>query len=169
MDRNENSQIYKLLLQLLSLILNSLVPTILQSIRQYYDKEPYHTSILRGQDWVEELLNGHPERICTELGVHKHVFIALMHELRAIGYVDSKFVTLEEQLAIFLYGSVTGLSVRHLGERFQRSNETISKYLLIFYIFISFKIFEYQIFSANDTCICHCTIFHQICQASYTG
>ena len=24
---------------------------------------PYHTSILSGQGWVEELLNGHPERI----------------------------------------------------------------------------------------------------------
>ena len=133
-DRNDRSQIYELLLQILSVILNSLVPTILQAIQQYYDKEPYHTSILRGQDWVQELLNGHPERIRTELGVHKHVFIALIAELRAIGYVDSKFTTLEEQLAIFLYGSVTGLSVRHLGERFQRSNETISKYLLVFII-----------------------------------
>jgi hypothetical protein len=37
---------------------------------------------------------------------------------------------LEEQLAIFLYACVTGLSVRHLGERFQRSNDTISKYVI---------------------------------------
>jgi hypothetical protein len=117
------------LLQVLSLILNSVIPTILQLIRQYYDKQPYHTSILRGQDWVQELLNGHPERIRTELGLHKHVFMALLAELRAIGQADSRHVTLEEQLAIFLYASVTGLSVRHLGERFQRSNETISKYL----------------------------------------
>ena len=39
---------------------------------------------------------------------------------------DSKFVTLEEQLAIFLYCSVTDLTVRHLGEWFQRSNDTIT-------------------------------------------
>ena len=87
MDCNNTSQIYELLLQILSVILNSLVPTILQAIRQYYDKEPYHTSILRGQDWVQELLNGHPKWIHTELGVHKHIFIALIAELRAIGYV----------------------------------------------------------------------------------
>ena len=31
------------------------------------------------------------------------------------------------QLAIFLYTSVTGLSLHHVGERFQRANGTISK------------------------------------------
>ncbi|KAJ7081525.1 hypothetical protein C8R44DRAFT_527075, partial [Mycena epipterygia] len=44
------------------------------------------------------------------------------------GLTHSKHVTLEEQVAIFLYTCVTGLSIRHVGERFQRSNETISKY-----------------------------------------
>jgi len=44
-------------------------------------------------------------------------------------HVCDRHVPLEEQLAIFLYASVTGLSIRHLGERFQRSNETISKYV----------------------------------------
>jgi hypothetical protein len=39
-------------------------------------------------------------------------------------------VTVEEQAAIFLYACVTGLSVRHPGERFQCLNETISKYVL---------------------------------------
>jgi hypothetical protein len=44
-----------------------------------------------------------------------------------MGHSSSRFVSLEEQLAIFLYACVTGLTVRHIGERFQRSNETISK------------------------------------------
>lgn len=95
----------------------------------YYDKQPYHTSALSGTAWVTELLTGHPERIRCELGVHKHVFYALINLLRQAGCRDSKHVLLEEQLAIFLYASVTGLSIRHLGERFQRSNETISKYV----------------------------------------
>ncbi|KIN98454.1 hypothetical protein M404DRAFT_157497, partial [Pisolithus tinctorius Marx 270] len=38
------------------------------------------------------------------------------------------FVSLEEQLAIFLYMSVTGLTIRHIGEHSQQSNETISWY-----------------------------------------
>ena len=82
--------------------------------------------MLTGQMWVLELLAGHPERIHTQLGVHSHVFYAIIDELCALGYTDSKFVTLEEQLAIFLYCSVTSLTVRHLGERFQRSNDTIT-------------------------------------------
>ena len=89
---------------------------------------PYHTSILTGEGWVMELLAGHPQHIHTELGVSHEVFIALIDELCHIGHTDSKFVSLEEQLAIFLYASVTGLTVWHLGERFQWSNETIAKY-----------------------------------------
>jgi len=75
-----------------------------------------------------ELLAGHPERIRCELGVHHFVFEALILDLREMGYDNSRRgVSLEEQVAIFLYASVTGLTVRHLGERFQRSNETISR------------------------------------------
>jgi len=81
-----------------------------------YTKELYHTSILTGEAWVAELLAGHPERIRCELGVHHHVFAALIFELRQMGYSSSRFVSLEEQLAIFLYTCVTGLTIRHVGE-----------------------------------------------------
>ncbi|KAF9235700.1 hypothetical protein BU15DRAFT_23857, partial [Melanogaster broomeanus] len=80
---------------------------------------PYHTSILSGQQWVLELLHGHPKRICCELGMHRKVFLQLISELRELGHADSRFVSLEEQLAIFLYMSVTGLTIRHVGEHFQ--------------------------------------------------
>ena len=111
---------------LFSLFIRVIILNVAAIIRAQYLKQPWHTSILTGQMWVLELLGGHPERIRTELGVHTHVFYALIDELRSLGYGDSKFVTLEEQLAIFLYCSVTGLTVRHLGERFQRSNDTIT-------------------------------------------
>lgn len=93
-----------------------------------YWKQPYHTSKLSGAEWVKELINGHHDRIWTELGMRVHVFLAFVHELRVTcGLQDSKYVHLDEQAAIFLYMCVTGLSIRHAGERFQRSNETISK------------------------------------------
>ncbi|KIK99048.1 hypothetical protein PAXRUDRAFT_78256, partial [Paxillus rubicundulus Ve08.2h10] len=38
------------------------------------------------------------------------------------------FISLEEQLTIFPYSSVTGLTIRHVGECFQWSNDTISRY-----------------------------------------
>ena len=82
-------------------------------------KEPYHTSILLGYTWVQELLNGHPEHIHTEPGVHKEVFYALIEELQSMGHGDTRYVTLEEQLIIFLYISVTGLTIHHVGEQFQ--------------------------------------------------
>jgi hypothetical protein len=91
-------------------------------------KEPYHTSILSGYAWVQELLHGHPEHIHTELGVHKEVFHALIEVLLSMGHGDSRNVTLQEQLAIFLYMSVTGLSICHVGEQFQHANGTISKW-----------------------------------------
>ena len=42
-----------------------------------YNKVPYHTSTISGANWVWELLDGHPEHIFNELGVHKHVFAPL--------------------------------------------------------------------------------------------
>jgi hypothetical protein len=114
----------------ITLQLSLLLPTLMRLILHYHVKEPYHTSILSGYAWLQELLHGHPERIRTELGVHKEVFHALIRLLRSMGHGDTRYVTLEEQLAIFLYISVTGLSIRHVGERFQRANGTISKWVL---------------------------------------
>ena len=96
----------------------------------YYDKTPYHDSALTGAAWVLELLTGHPKRIRRELGVNKHVFRALIISLGNAGYQPSKFVSLEEQLAIFLYTCVTGLSLVHVCERFQRAVDTASKYVI---------------------------------------
>jgi hypothetical protein len=99
-----------------------------------YWKQPYHTSALSGQAWVEELMTGHPDRIFHELGMRLHVFLAFVANLQLLCGFDTsrRGVTVEEQAAIFLYACVTGLSVRHLGERFQHSNETISKYVYRF-------------------------------------
>lgn len=94
----------------------------------WYWKQPYHTSVLTGEAWVKELINGHYDRMWTELGVRVHVFLAFVHELRVLsGLEDSRYIGLNEQAAIFLYMCVTGMSIRHVAERFQRSNDTISK------------------------------------------
>jgi len=96
-----------------------------------YFRQEYHTSSLTGAEWVDELLFGHYNRIWTELGLRAHVFLALVEELQVIGGIrpSQNGVGVNEQVAIFLYMCVTGLSVRHVGERFQRSNETISRYV----------------------------------------
>jgi hypothetical protein len=110
-----------------ALIVSVIVSATANILQSLYDREPYHTSALSGEAWLLELLCGHPNRIRTELGVSLEVFGNLVQELRDIGHRNSRNVSLEEQLAIFLYMSVTGLTIRHVGERFQRSNETISR------------------------------------------
>ena len=128
------SEIRQRLFQYIMLLLSIIVCALDEAIESDFRRkppEPYHTSILSGHEWVMELLTGHPERIRCELGMHAHVFKQLISELRDLGHTNSKFVSLEEQLAIFLYFCVTGLSIRHVGERFQRSNDTISRYVLL--------------------------------------
>ncbi|KAH7902755.1 hypothetical protein BJ138DRAFT_978367, partial [Hygrophoropsis aurantiaca] len=56
-----------------------------------------------GAAWVRELLGGHPVRFHNQMGMAKHVFRVLIHELRIYaGFSNSKHTTMEEQLAIFL-------------------------------------------------------------------
>lgn len=82
---------------------------------------PLHTSKLSGNEWVQELLTGHKQHIKDQLGVAGHVFRALQQMLRKDGGIsDTKHVTVDEQLAVFLYALVTGLSNRKLQERFQK-------------------------------------------------
>jgi hypothetical protein len=96
------------ILKLIQILLISLLNIIRSGIRK--DPIPYHTSALSGHHWLLELITGHPERIHCELGVYKEVFLQLIHELRTMGHCDSKNVMLEEQVAIFLYTCVTGLT-----------------------------------------------------------
>jgi hypothetical protein len=55
----------------------------------------------------------------------------LIKELQWLGHGNSKYVLLEEQLVIFLDMSVMGLTIRHVREQFQWSNETVSKQVKI--------------------------------------
>ena len=90
--------------------------------------EPYHTSVLSGQQWVQELLDGHRDRMRDSLGTPAAVFEQLEQDLiRHGGLTPRRYIGTSEQLAIFLYQAVTNCSVRQAAERFQRSNETISR------------------------------------------
>ena len=95
------------IVSIVGILLTVIIPKVIQVICALYVKQPYHTSILSGEGWVQELLNGHPKRIQCELGISKELFHQLLYELQAMGHTRSKYVSLEEQLAIFLY-SITG-------------------------------------------------------------
>ena len=107
-----------LLLQYLALFTFAAGAAALASGPPLYDKTPYHTSALTGAGWVHELLDGQPECIHNELGVHKHVFLGLVEALEHYGVTSSGHLYIKEQLAIYLYTCVTGLSLHHVSERF---------------------------------------------------
>ena len=91
---------------------------------------PHHTSILSGEAWVLELITGHPDRIKINFGISIETFLALIRILHENSFmVSKKGISVEEQLGIFLYTCVTGLSSHLVAERFQRSMDTITKYV----------------------------------------
>lgn len=93
-------------------------------------KTPQHTSALTGLAWVKELLAGHPTRFYNMLGMHKPVFVRLISELSEFGGLKStRHVMKVEALAIFLRMARIGASNREMQERFQRSADTISKFV----------------------------------------
>ena len=63
-SRQATQRMQKLLAQYIIII-----ATLCTMILTPTEPEPYHTSILLGQMWVDELLNGHPDCICCELGL----------------------------------------------------------------------------------------------------
>lgn len=84
-----------------------------------YCKTPIHTSILSGQDWVNELLNGHKLHFSNWFAMDKFVFKQLITTLcKKAGWGGSKHVSAEEKLAIFLYACMIGLSNQKLQEHF---------------------------------------------------
>ncbi|KAF7358246.1 putative transposase [Mycena venus] len=102
-------------------------------IQPHYCKEDMHNSALSGHAWLKELLSGHPGRIYIALGMRRHVFLALILQLRAMGHSESQNsrIGLDESVAIFLYTCVTGIAIDHVAERFQHSHSTISDLFIL--------------------------------------
>jgi len=93
-----------------------------------YNKKKYHDSQLTGRAWLDELLQGNESHIRDQSGMAKHVFRRLVKVLIKKKLLrDSIHVTIEGQVAIFLYVVVTNLSNQKVAKRFQRSGDTISR------------------------------------------
>ena len=79
------------LLQYVTLLISILLTASMALLESIYlrDPEPYHTCALTGEGWLMELLTGHPECICCELGMHGHVFAELISVLHKNGCENS--------------------------------------------------------------------------------
>lgn len=98
---------------------------------QHFTSIPFNTLALTGQQWVEELLEGHPERMHENLGVRPHVFHRLCQslcELSGLLVHDTRWVDIEEQVAICLYFGSTNLGICKIASgRFNCSKDTVAK------------------------------------------
>ncbi|PWA92317.1 hypothetical protein CTI12_AA079800 [Artemisia annua] len=95
---------------------------------KYMHKEPCMKSSQTGEAWMNEVLNGHPIRSVNAFRMHPNVFLKLCGELESsYGLKSSDKIMVVEKLGIFVYTLALGVSNRDVGERFQRSGETISR------------------------------------------
>ncbi|XP_056164296.1 uncharacterized protein LOC130137373 [Syzygium oleosum] len=91
--------------------------------------ERIRNSVLTGPEWVSELLHGHSDRVYEAFRMERHVFLNLYGLLKSRGWLaDSRYVRVDEQVAMFLLMICHKNSNRAVCERFQRSGETVSKY-----------------------------------------
>ncbi|XP_059637487.1 protein ALP1-like [Cornus florida] len=96
--------------------------------QNFYQKRRCRDSILQGETYVMEILNGHKERCYENFRMYPEVFRILCSTLKGIGLKDSKFLTVYEQVAIFLLTLSHNQRNRVVAERFQHSTETISRH-----------------------------------------
>jgi hypothetical protein len=95
--------------------------------------EPYHNSALTGEAYVQELLNSsNPHRFEDIVGVPRSIFLKMLEILANVTeFKDSRDVSMEEQLVIFLYFGRTNADFRHIADRFNRSTDTISRCVFV--------------------------------------
>src|SRR5271170_631901 len=88
------------------------------------------TSSLSGAMYIEEVIKcKNPRWIQQVLRKKLGVFQFLCSELKSKGsLVDSKFVSVEEQVTMFLFTIAHASSNREVQERFQHSGETVSRH-----------------------------------------
>jgi len=112
-----------------SITVQSISSIILPSLFDY-QPIPIRTSALTGREYVDEVLNCKNPRRCQEvLRMKLEVFHFLCSELKSKGRLTpSRHITVEEQIAMFLYTVARAASNRDVQERFQHSGETVSRH-----------------------------------------
>ena len=104
---------------------------------------PMHTSSLSGHAYIHELLNsGNSIRIQRVLRMKPEVFLFLCKELQDKGgLTPTRFITVKEQVGMFLFTVARSASNRDVQER--HSGETVSRYFRRVLQAINFLVLQY--------------------------
>jgi hypothetical protein len=115
-------------------------------------KTPCHTSKLSGAEYTCELLEGHQSRSYHDLRMEARIFKALVDYLSSRGLLHTTMgVTVEEQLAIFLYMLARNASFTALCDRLQHSGETMHRHIAACFNAISSLAFDFVKPPSNET------------------
>ncbi|XP_043725744.1 protein ALP1-like [Telopea speciosissima] len=94
-----------------------------------HTREPIRDSALTGPERVCEVLEGHVDRCYEQYKMERHVFFNLCTLMREQGWLeDSRYVRVDEQLAMFITMVGRNQRVRDIAEHFQHSPETIGRH-----------------------------------------
>jgi ferric-dicitrate binding protein FerR (iron transport regulator) len=92
------------------------------------DKIPMYNSEKTGEHRIRELLDGHPNVFYDQFGMSKFVFRRLERELAIYaGFAATKFLSMDEQLGIFLSTCRSGKRTRDIRFDYQRGPDTVSR------------------------------------------
>lgn len=97
------------------------------AVLQQYERTPKRVGSLQGPAYVAELMDSSDNRFYEVARMSKDTFKYVLSKVEIVNVRPIHSVCLAEQLLIFMFVVGHGHSVRQIGERFQRGNETVSK------------------------------------------
>ena len=109
--------------------LDELIPTLILGVIEHAKEEKeHHQTGLAGREYLRELLSSTDLRIYEVLRMRKETFFLLCDWLETNTKLRAIWRTsIQEQVAMFLWTINFGASARQVKERFQHSQETISR------------------------------------------
>ena len=111
----------------LKVVVTSLIFKILRKKR--VGRRPDTDGLLRGSGYLNEILDGNPSHCQEMLRMKKEAFISLCGHFRNRGWLeDSRYVSIEEKMTMFLITLSHNIRNRFVKRRFNHSTQTIHKY-----------------------------------------
>jgi hypothetical protein len=113
-------------------VLFFVLPTLEGSSSQPSKKKPIHNYVRNGATYIHETLTGHEALCKRRFHMEREIFEALIRRLRENNLLaDSRYLSVEEQLGLFLYAVSKNASNHTLQYTFQHSRETITRHFRV--------------------------------------